>query len=127
MITPADHERLMILPRIHLNQVLEGCLEREYLVTVAGVFNIVIALANIQEKPERQAFFERGQSVVLKMIQTQTAPDEASLAILLESFNRADRYIGIQQTRHIHRATQLVDRTIANGEAVNLDFIKVLP
>ncbi len=124
MLTPADHNRLMILPRMHLNLVLGGALEGEYLATIAGVFNIVIALAHIQGKPQRQAFFEKGQSVVFEMIKSRTLPDEGSLSVMLESFNSADHYIGIQQTVHIHRALTLVDKTIARGDAVSLNGSK---
>lgn len=127
LLSPASHEQLMVLPRVHLHMVLEGNLDGDYLATIAGVFNIVIALSHLQQKSDRQAFFERAQAIVLEMMRSQSLADDESQGILLQAFNQADYYIGIQQTRQIHRAMQLVEQSIQSGDAVNLASSSTFP
>jgi hypothetical protein len=107
----------MLLPRMHL-QLLKTSVEREYLYSVAGVFNIAVALAYQRKNTQRQAQYETAQTLMATLIREMRVPSAEESNFLYQCFNQADRYIGIQTKIALIRAIELVDKAIETGEAI---------
>jgi len=115
---PAEQTDLMVVPRMHLQMLLGGQLELEYLYSIAGVFNIASALANYRRRRELEEAFDRAQLIMAKLIQEFSIPTDEEALQITNSFNAADRLIRTQTKPDLAKVIAYVDRRIARGDVV---------
>ena len=118
LISPNEHATIMLLPRMHLELMLNQAVELKYQQSVLGIFNIAVAIAHFQENEAMQRQYQAAQDVMVQLIREERQPTAAERAFLLQCFNVADRTIGIQNKVQLVRAIEFVDRIIADGDAV---------
>lgn len=114
----AEQTDLMVAPRLHLQMILGGQLDLEYLHSVAGVFNIAGALANYRHRRELEETFDRAQLIMANLIQDLRAPTEDEAQQVTDSFNTADRLLRSQKKTDLAKVIAYVDRRIARGDVV---------
>jgi len=112
-LTPAQLQRMIVGPRMHLHMLLSQHYEHEYAASVGGIFNIATTLAHFKAHSELQAEFDKAQDVLVKLIEDGRAPDAAEGALLREAFNLADQWIGIQDTAVMTRAINYANKETA--------------
>ena len=112
LITPNQHAELMLAPRLHLEMMLTQTANLNYQQSVLGVFNLAVALAHLQHKPQIQTQFEAAQQIMSQLIQGARSPSHEEGDFLRQSFNLADRRFGMQSGANLVRAFDFVDRTI---------------
>lgn len=112
-LTPAQLQRMVVGPRMHLHLLLSGCYEHEYAGSIGGLFNVATALAHFKGHVELQAVFDGAQDVLLQLMEDMRAPDDAESERLREAFNLADQWIGIQDTAILTRAINYANKEIA--------------
>lgn len=118
LMTNQEQTNLLVVPRMHLQQILSGELELEHLYSVAGVFNIAAALANYRHLRELELVFDRAQATVAILIQEFRKPTADEGPVITAAFNAADRLIRKQKKPDLARAIAYVDRRIALGDVV---------
>lgn len=122
LLSPEQHERIIIGPRMHLTLLCSGQGTKEHVVTVAAAFNIGVALAHLSKNTALQNLFENAQKRLLGAL---TANDEIVLpedvaSDLKAAFNQLDRYIGIQHGMALIKAIEFIDRAVATGEGAEV-------
>lgn len=109
----------MLMPRMHLQMLVHGQeFVLDYLQTIAGVFNIAIAIAHKKSSGIRQSKFESGQRIVEALIRDGRVPTEAEALNLCAVFNEADRYLGVQTRSALIGAIATVEAAVKAGDAV---------
>jgi len=109
-LTPAQLQKMIIGPRMHLHLLLSQCYEHEYAASIGGIFNIATTLAHFKKHDELQAEFDRAQEVLVNLITNERPPDAVESTLLRAAFNIADQWIGIQDTAILTRAMSYADR-----------------
>ena len=112
LISPAQHDDLMLGARLHLELVLTQEAVRDYQLSVLGVFNIAVALAHHQKKTPLQQHYEAAQLVMVELIQRQRPPDPVEGYLLRQTFNEADRYIGFQTQAKLVQAIEFASQLL---------------
>lgn len=118
LMRPAEQTDLMVAPRLHLQMIISGQLDLEYLHSVAGVFNIAGALANYRHRRELEEAFDRAQLIMASLIQDFRAPTDEEVQQITDSFNAADRLLRCQKKPDLAKVIAYVDRRIARGDVV---------
>lgn len=118
LMTRSEQTDLMVAPRLHLQMILGGQLDLEYLHSVAGVFNIAGALANYRHRRELEEAFDRAQLIMASLIQEVRAPTGEEAQQVTDSFNAADRLLRCQTKTDLAKVIAYVDRRIARGDVV---------
>lgn len=118
LLKPTERTELMVAPRLHLQMILAGQLDLEYLHSVAGVFNIASALANYRHRRELEESFGRSQLIMANLIQELRLPTDNETLQVTSSFNAADRLISSQNKTDLAKVITYVDRRIARGDVV---------
>lgn len=116
LLTPNQHAELMLPPRLHLEMMLTHAANLDFQQSVLGVFNLAVGLSYLQNKPQIQTQFETAQRIMVQLIRGVRRPGQEESAILLKSFNLADRYFGVQSRTNLVRAYDLLNRAIASDE-----------
>lgn len=117
MLTPDQHGRLILMPRAHLDLLLSGMFDPQYAVSVAGVFNIAGAAAGLHQRNDIVSRIDAAQHIVERLLNERCPPAEEERQILMDAFNTADRYIGIQNQLTLAKAVRYVNARIASGDA----------
>lgn len=117
LIAPAQHDDLMLAPRLHLQMLLEGQHSADYLHSVAGVLNIAAALAQLHGHAQAQTQYSAAQAIMRALIDANRGPTTREGAHLVAAFNAANALLRRQTTHHLGRAITYVDRMIAAGQA----------
>ena len=118
LLSAEQHDDLILNPRMHLHLLLSGHAEAEYLHSVAGVFNVAVALSHLQGKAADQAAYESVQIIISELICAQRSPTDDEAAIILPHFNAAGRLFRRQTISRFMRAIELVEQMISRGEAL---------
>lgn len=118
LMSRSEQTDLMVAPRLHLQMILGGRLDLEYLHSVAGVFNIAGALANYRHRRELEEAFDKAQLIMANLIQDLRAPTEEEAQQVTDSFNAADRLLRSQKKTDLAKVIAYVDRRIARGDVV---------
>lgn len=118
LMTQRERTDLMVAPRLHLQMILGGQLEPEYLHSVAGVFNIAGALANYRRRRELEERFDRAQLIMAILIEELRAPTTEEAQLVTDSFNAADRLLSCQNKTDLAKVIAYVDRRISRGDVV---------
>jgi hypothetical protein len=116
LITPNQHAELMLAPRLHLEMMLTQTANLNYQQSVLGVFNLAVALAHQQKKPQIRTQFEAAQRIMSQLILGGRSPSQEENDFLRQSFNLADRHFGIQSGTNLARAFDFVDRTMTSND-----------
>jgi len=122
LLSPAQHDRLIVGPRLHLTLLCSGQGTREHAVTVAATFNIGIALAHLSKNTTFQNLFENAQKRLLGALtpsDTIRLPEDVGTDLKV-AFNKLDRYIGIQNDRALFRAIEFINRAVSTGEGADV-------
>lgn len=120
LITPAQHDELLLGPRLHLQMLVDGHAELPYLYSVAGVFNIAVALSHLQSNGHAQAQFGTAQEMVFNLIREKRAPIPEESSLLVAAINAASALLRRQTTSNLTRAIAYVEQMIASGDALAL-------
>lgn len=118
LLNPAQHQRIMMGPWMHLTLLCSGQGTREHVVTVAAAFNIGIALAHLSNNTNLQHLFENAQKKLLgamSPIDAVVLPEDVATE-LQTAFKQLDRYLGIQNDRALIRAIDFVNSAVNGGE-----------
>ena len=116
-LAPEQFANLMVLPWVHFGMLKAGELELEYLYSLAGIFNIVGALANRQRKREMEDAVSAAQTVVSRLLEDCRCPDQGEIQQIAQTLQASDRYLARQQKRDIAIAIAYVERCIETGRA----------
>ena len=122
LLSPPQHERIIIGPRLHLTLLCSGHGTREHAVTVAAAFNIGVALAHLSNNAALQNLFETAQKRLLGALTANeeiVLPEDVAVD-LKAAFNQLDRYIGIQHGRALIKAIEFIDRAMTTGEGAEV-------
>lgn len=122
MISPAQHGSLMVLPRMHLNLLLGGNVDRQYMATLAGAFNIAGSVGYFHRRNDIVDTMAGAQEIMARLIEEFRAPDIDEGQTLTAAMNIADRYIGVQQKHTLLKAATYVEAEIAAGRSVVPDL-----
>lgn len=122
LLSPEQHNRIIIGPRMHLSLLCMGQGSKEHVVTVAAAFNIGVALAHLSNNAALQNLFENAQKRLLGVL---TANEEIILpedvaTDLKAAFNQLDRYIGIQHGMALIKAIEFIDRAVTTGDGAEV-------
>lgn len=120
-LTPAQLQRMVVGPRMHLHLLLNGIYEHEYAASIGGLFNVATALAHFKGHAELQAVFDGAQEILVGLMRETRAPDDAEREPLREAFNLADQWIGIQDTAILTRAINYANKEIAAQRKAKAD------
>lgn len=112
-LTPAQLQRMIVGPRMHLHMLLSQRYEPEYAASIGEIFNVATTLAHFKGHAELQAEFDKAQDVMVKLIEDGRAPNAAEGTLLREAFNLADQWIGIQDTAVLTRAINYANKATA--------------
>ena len=94
----------MVAPRLHLQMLLSGQHDIDYLCSVVGVLNLANVLAVQLKREDLVEPLDAAQHVVSALINEGRALRDDEAAILQEGFNLADAWICIQNTLALQRA-----------------------
>lgn len=119
-LTQAESASILIIPRLHLNELIEGRFEASYGSTIGSIFNIAVAIANLHRREDLALIFNEGQTIVAKLIASKTAPDGDDLEKLASYFDAADRYMCMQRKDVLLKTIRYVERRISNGEVTTV-------
>ena len=122
MLSPEQHKRIIIGPRMHLTLLCCGQGTKEHVVTIAAAFNIGVALAHLSKNAVLQNLFENAQKRLLGALTVNdeiVLPEEVA-SDLKAAFNQLDRYIGIQHGMALIKAIEFIDRAVATGEGAEV-------
>ena len=112
-LTTGQHDSIVFAPRAHLSMLLGQSYEYDYAASIAGLLNLSVILAHLQNQAELKARFITAQQVMFLLITESRPPDEPEGSILREALNLADCYIGLQNTVEMTRAIKYSERQIA--------------
>jgi len=118
LMTRSEQTELLVVPRLHLQMIIGGQLDLEYLHSVAGVFNIAGALSNYRHRRELEEAFDRAQLIMASLIQDFRVPTDEELHQITDSFNVADRLLRSVKKPDLAKVIAYVDRRIAGGDVV---------
>lgn len=108
-LTPKQKAGIVIAPRMHLQLLLAGQYDINYICSLAGVFNLACALALILERKDLEPTFDGAQEIILRLIQEARAPIDEEGRTLTETFNLADAWITMQNTSTLMRAVAFTE------------------
>ena len=122
LLTPKQHEQLILGPRMHLVLLCAGTGTREHAITVASALNIGVALAHLRQNAVLQKLFENAQK---RLIESLTPSDPVVLPEnvaeeLQVAFHQLDSFIGIQHMDALVRAIEFVEQAIESGEGAQI-------
>ena len=113
-ISEPEEVHIMLIPHLHLAQlVATGEWDNQHVASVAGVFNVALALAYIN-KDRRSINFYSGIQNLLLAIANGHAFGEAEKRRLRMVFSQADKYICAQRKTDILTAIRMVEHQIQN-------------
>ncbi len=118
-LTGAEQVSIMIGPRMHLDLLLSGSFEREYLHSVMGVLNVAVAAAYGARNAVLQKELERGSACMATLLGEDRLPNQEEGALILACFNKAGRYISRQSRERLAAAILFVDEMISKASAAN--------
>lgn len=113
LLSPMQHCRLVIGPRIHLDLLLAGSFDFAYVCSVAGLLNVAGSAAYHKGHREVQAEIHKGQYVVLRLIENARGPDETEALVIRDALNVADRWLVAQDTLILAKAIKSCERESA--------------
>lgn len=120
LITPSQHMGLVLVPRMHLEMMLTQTVNMHYQRSVLGMFDLAVALAILQNKPQTRDRFEMARQIMYLLIHGSRKPDVKEADFLCRSFNQADQYFGIQSRAMLIRAFDFVDMMIADYKEADI-------
>ena len=118
-ISQGQHTDLVLKPRIHLELLLTEAVNVHYQRSVLGVFDLAVALADLQGDRQTQDRFVAAQRVMYQLIYAGRSPGPQEADFLCQSFNQADHIFGRQSHTSFARALDAVDEIIADYETSN--------
>ena len=111
-ISEPEAVHIMLIPHLHLAQLLAGGEWGHFQVaSVAGVFNVALALAYLN-KDRRSINFYSGIQDMLLAIANGRPVGEAEKRRLRTTFSEADKYVCAQRKAHILTAIRMVEHQI---------------
>lgn len=114
-ISEPEEVHIMLIPHLHLSQlVATGEWENLHVASVAGVFNVALALAYIN-KDRRSINFYSGVQDLLLAIANGHPFGETEKRRLRTVFSQADKYICAQRKADILTAIRMVEYQIQNA------------
>lgn len=115
LLTKKERDELLVLPRMHITLLLDGNFDLNYLHSVAGMFNVAIALATLRRRENATAEFNRVQDLMANLIFQSRLPEGEERGQILAALDAAERLIALETRQNILKAVAYVDRCITEG------------
>ncbi|QRM20419.1 hypothetical protein GBK02_13985 [Dechloromonas sp. TW-R-39-2] len=114
-ISEPEEVHIMLIPHLHLSHlVATGEWDHQHVASVAGVFNVALALAYINKDRRSINFYSGIQELLLALANGQTFGDVEKRRLQMV-FSEADKYICGQRKTDILTAIRMVEYQIANA------------
>lgn len=119
-LTVTEAAKLLVIPRMHLNQLMSGIFEPEYAATLGTIMNLAVALADWHKKEHLIGPFERGQVIVARLLMDKRPPSADEASELAIYFDAADRFICQQRKVILAKAISYVERRLEQGISTSI-------
>lgn len=114
-ISEPEEVHIMLVPHLHLTHILaSGELNNYHVASVAGVFNVALALAYINKDRRSINFYSGIQDMMLAIANGQAFGDTEKRR-LRTVFSEADKYVCAQRKTDILTAIRMVEYQIQHA------------